>query len=84
MSVVLYAPVGRDPQTSHLQDELYFIHSGKGEIIIGGQRYHCAPGDSFFVPAGVDHRFFGFSAEFATWAVFWGPLCGEDSQKPMD
>ena len=84
MSVVLYAPVGRDPQTPHLQDELYFIHSGKGEITIGGQRHDCAAGDAFFVPAGVDHRFENFSADFVTWVVFWGPLGGEDGHRPMD
>jgi mannose-6-phosphate isomerase-like protein (cupin superfamily) len=84
MSVVLYAPVGRDPQTSHLQDELYFIHSGKSEITIDGQRCDCAPGDSFFVPAGADHRFENFSADFVTWVVLWGPLGGEDSRKSMD
>jgi len=77
MTVELYAPVGHDPQTAHEQDELYFIHAGQGEIAIGGERHAFAPGDAFFVPAGVDHRFENFSGDFATWVVFWGPKGGE-------
>ena len=34
MSVELYAPAGVDPQSPHAQDELYFIHSGTGELVI--------------------------------------------------
>jgi uncharacterized protein YjlB len=30
-----------------------------------------------FVPAGTTHRFEDFSADFATWVVFWGPQGGE-------
>lgn len=77
MSVELYAPVGTDPQTPHEQDELYFIHSGRGEISIGGERHSFAPGTAFFVPAGVEHRFEAFTPDFSTWVVFWGPRGGE-------
>lgn len=77
MSVELYAPVGNDPQTPHEQDELYFIHTGTGEISIGGERHAFSPGTAFFVPAGVEHRFETFSPDFSTWVVFWGPKGGE-------
>lgn len=77
MSVELYAPVGTDPQTPHEQDELYFIHSGRGEISIGGERLPAAPGMAFFVPAGVEHRFEDFTPDFSAWVVFWGPRGGE-------
>jgi mannose-6-phosphate isomerase-like protein (cupin superfamily) len=77
MSVELYAPVGDDPQTPHAQDELYFIHSGSGVLVIAGERHAFAPGSCFFVPAGVEHRFEGFTDDFATWVVFWGPQGGE-------
>jgi mannose-6-phosphate isomerase-like protein (cupin superfamily) len=73
MSVELYAPVGHDPQTPHEQDELYFIHSGTGKLMIGGIYHDFQPGMAFFVPAGVDHRFEDFSEDFSTWVVFWGP-----------
>src|SRR5580692_8522906 len=79
MSVELYIPVGRDSQTPHAQDELYFIHSGTGEITIGDQRHNFAAGDAFFAPAGVEHRFEKFSEDFVTWVVFWGPEGGESA-----
>lgn len=77
MSVELYAPKGEDIQTLHDQDELYFIHSGTGEILVAGNRHSFAPGMVFFVPAHVEHRFENFSTDFMTWVVFWGPKGGE-------
>ncbi len=79
MSLEMYAPVGRDPQTPHEQDELYFVHSGFSELVIEGCRYPCEPGDAFFVPAGAEHRFENFSSDFSTWVVFWGPKGGESA-----
>ena len=77
MSVELYAPVETDVQNPHTQDELYFIQAGRGELVIADIRHGFAPGDAFFVAAGVAHRFENFSQDFATWAVFWGPRGGE-------
>lgn len=77
MSVELYAPTGIDPQSPHAQDELYFVQAGHGELVIADVRHAFAPGDAFFVAAGVPHRFENFSRDFATWAVFWGPKGGE-------
>ena len=77
MSVEYYAPVGTDPQTPHAQDELYFIQSGTGVFELDGAMHAFAPGDCFFVAAGVRHRFAEFTPDFATWVVFWGPPGGE-------
>jgi mannose-6-phosphate isomerase-like protein (cupin superfamily) len=77
MSVEVFAPKSEDLQQPHSQDELYFIHSGKGEIVINGQRFDAAAGDAFFVAAGVAHRFENFSDDFVTWVVFYGKAGGE-------
>lgn len=77
MSVELYAPRGDDPQTPHAQDELYFIHAGTGTFRIADDTHAFAPGDCFFVAAGVEHRFSEFSDDFSAWVVFWGPQGGE-------
>lgn len=77
MSVELYAPVGKDPQAPHAQDELYFIQSGSGTFVLDGVSHEFEPGDCFFVAAGVEHRFTQFTPGFATWVVFWGPEGGE-------
>ena len=77
MSVELYAPLGNDPQAPHAQDELYFIQSGSGSFLLDGVMHPFEPGDCFFVPAGVEHRFTAFTPGFAAWVVFWGPEGGE-------
>jgi mannose-6-phosphate isomerase-like protein (cupin superfamily) len=80
MTLGFYAPVGNDPQSPHERDEIYIIHAGEGEIVIANQRDRFAPGDAFFVAAGVEHRFEAFSAGFSAWVVFWGPPGGERSK----
>lgn len=81
MSVEIYAPGsnadGRDRQQPHAQDELYFIQRGTARLYIQTQPYDAEAGDVFFVSAGTEHRFEDFSADFATWVVFWGPAGGE-------
>ncbi|HEY8009887.1 MAG TPA: cupin domain-containing protein [Rudaea sp.] len=79
MSAGFYAPLGHDPQQPHARDEIYIIHAGSAEILIAQERHPCAPGDVFFVGAGVVHRFENLSVDFATWAVFWGPSGGESA-----
>lgn len=71
MTLVFFAPRGRDYQTSHDRDEFYFIARGTGELVIGNDRYNCSAGDAFFVPAEKEHRFENFSEDFATWAIFF-------------
>ena len=77
MSLEVFAPKGKDLQQPHTQDELYFIQSGTGQIVINGQRFEAAAGDAFFVAAGVVHQFENFSEDFVTWVVFYGPQGGE-------
>jgi mannose-6-phosphate isomerase-like protein (cupin superfamily) len=79
MSVELYAPQGSDAQTPHHQDELYVVISGSGVFVNGDARHPFGPGDVLFVPAGVEHRFEDFSADFQTWVIFYGPDGGEGS-----
>lgn len=69
--LVFFAPRNRDYQTSHDEDEFYFIARGKGDLIIDGERFSCETGDSFFVPARVPHHFENFTDDFATWAIFF-------------
>ena len=81
MTVLLYAPKGEDNQTAHSQDEIYIVQKGTAELETESGLFALGPGDTAFVPAGMDHRFKSFSADFATWAVFWGPEGGEKDQK---
>ncbi len=73
MRVEVFAPKVTDVQKPHSQDELYFIHSGTGQLVINGEPFTAASGDAFFVAAGVEHTFKNFSHDFVTWVVFYGP-----------
>ncbi len=77
MSVSLFAPKETDFQTPHEQDEVYIIFSGRGHFARDEEQVDFAPGDVLFVPAGVEHRFTGFSADFIAWVIFYGPTGGE-------
>ena len=79
MEVELYAPRGADGQAPHSRDELYVVVSGSGEFVNGPQRHPFGPSDVLFVPAGVEHRFEGFTDDFAVWVVFYGPEGGESA-----
>ena len=67
-----YAPQGEDRQVPHDRDELYFVISGSGTFVRGSEQVQFGPGDVLFAAAGEAHRFTGFSADFATWVLFYG------------
>jgi mannose-6-phosphate isomerase-like protein (cupin superfamily) len=72
-----YAPKGHDPQMPHDRDEVYVVAAGHGSFVRGDERVAFGPGDALFVAAHVPHRFEDFSADFATWVMFYGPVGGE-------
>ena len=81
MSVELFAPgasgLGKDIQQPHMQDELYVVQRGQSGFWLQSERSTVMPGDVLFVPAGAEHRFEDFSADFVTWVIFYGPQGGE-------
>jgi mannose-6-phosphate isomerase-like protein (cupin superfamily) len=77
LRVELFAPTLEDLQQPHAQDELYLVQAGTSGFVRDGVRVQVGAGDAIFVPAGMVHRFEGFSDDFVTWVVFWGPEGGE-------
>jgi len=75
--VEIYSPVDHDPQTPHTRDEAYIVVSGRGTFVSDRGSETFGPGDFLFVPAGVAHRFEGFSADLVVWVIFYGPEGGE-------
>lgn len=71
MYLEIYRPEKIDLQKPHDQDEIYAIISGTGTFYNNGERRSFSPGDVIFVPAGIEHRFEGFSEGFSTWVVFF-------------
>jgi len=48
---------GVDTQPVHVLDELYFVTNGKARLVAGDQIYDAGPGSTFFVKAGIPHKF---------------------------
>jgi len=76
LSVELFVPRGTDTQSSHERDEVYIVSSGTGLFRRDRDTVEFRTGDLLFVPAGVDHWFERFSANFRTWVIFFGPRGG--------
>jgi mannose-6-phosphate isomerase-like protein (cupin superfamily) len=74
LEIRLYAPKGHDPQTPHDRDELYVVAAGSGKFRVGDRVAPIAPGALLYVAAHEVHRFEDFSADFAAWVVFYGPV----------
>lgn len=75
--VEFYKPQKIDNQKPHNRDEVYVVASGTGVFNNAGRRIKFKTGDFLFVPAGTEHRFEKFSADFSTWVFFYGPVGGE-------
>ena len=77
LNVEIYKPEIHDNQTPHDRDEIYVVISGKGTFLNNDKRVNFKAGDFLFVPAGIEHRFTNFTADFSTWVFFYGPKGGE-------
>lgn len=77
--VEMYTPIGKDLQVPHARDEAYVVARGTGQFFDGTATRPVEPGTFLFVPAGREHRFVEFSADFAVWVLFYGPEGGEAS-----
>lgn len=72
LSVEYYAPVERDLQNPHVQDELYLIARGHATLQREEQKLMVNAGDLIHIPAMMEHRFIEFSDDFAAWVIFFG------------
>ena len=77
LAVEFYKPEGVDRQNPHTRDEVYVVVFGSGFFICDGKRQRFEAGEVLFAGAGVEHRFEGFTPDFATWVFFYGPEGGE-------
>ena len=61
-----------DRQKPHLEDEVYYVISGRGSIRVGDEDRPVKPGSLVFVAAGVEHRFHDIADDLRV-LVFWAP-----------
>ncbi len=74
MSLGLYVlPVGStDTQSPHAEDEIYYVVSGRGAIVVAGEQRPVRPGSIVFVAKEVEHRFVEIEEELSI-LVFFAP-----------
>jgi mannose-6-phosphate isomerase-like protein (cupin superfamily) len=80
LSMGLYVlPAGDvDPQTPHREDEVYYILSGRGQIMVAGEDRPVQAGSLVYVAKGVAHRFHTI-AETLQILVFFAPAEGSQA-----
>jgi mannose-6-phosphate isomerase-like protein (cupin superfamily) len=61
-----------DRQRPHLEDEVYYVISGRATIRVGDQERPVQPGSLVFVAAQVEHRFHDIEDDLRV-LVFWAP-----------
>src|SRR5215510_7436766 len=61
-----------DRQRPHLEDEVYYVISGRGTIRVAGEDRPVRTGSLVFVAAQVEHRFQHIDEDLRV-LVFWAP-----------
>jgi len=61
-----------DPQQPHHEDELYYVVRGRARFQADSEDREVAAGDTIFVAAEVEHRFYDITEELAV-LVFFAP-----------
>jgi mannose-6-phosphate isomerase-like protein (cupin superfamily) len=61
-----------DRQRPHIEDEIYYVLSGRGTIRVGDEDRKVQPGSLVFVAARVEHRFHDIEEDLRV-LVFWAP-----------
>ena len=74
LSLGLYVlPAGStDPQSPHREDEVYYVVSGKAQILVAEENRNVQPGSIVYVEKNVAHRFHSIEEDL-TVLVFFAP-----------
>lgn len=72
LSVGLYMlPAGGvDKQQPHTEDEIYYVLSGSGTILVGEENREVSAGSLIYVPANVEHNFHTIIKDLRLLVVF--------------
>jgi mannose-6-phosphate isomerase-like protein (cupin superfamily) len=74
MSLGLYvlSAGSADEQSPHAEDEIYYVVSGRGSIVVAGEQRPVQPGSIVFVAKEVEHRFVDIEEDLSI-LVFFAP-----------
>ena len=56
---------------AHPTDEVYFVFSGSGTVVVGDERAKISCGDVIEIPPNVDHTMICDENARLLWAAFW-------------
>lgn len=72
LSCMVYRlPAGStDMQAPHLEDEVYFVLSGRAKLRVAGHEREVGPGKILFIRATLAHSFFDIEEDLTVVAVF--------------
>ena len=71
---------GTDPQSPHTEDEVYYVVSGRAQILVAEENREVQAGSIVYVEKNIAHRFHSIEEEL-TVLVFFAPA--EYSNKPQ-
>ncbi len=63
---------GTDPQSPHTEDEVYYVVSGRGKVMVADEDRDVQSGSVIYVAKNVEHRFHSIKEEL-TLLVFFAP-----------
>ena len=72
MGLYVLAAGSVDPQQPHSEDEVYYVVSGVGMILVGDKDQQVRAGSIIYVEKGVDHRFHSITRDLQI-LVFFAP-----------
>ena len=61
---------GVDGQAPHIEDEIYYVISGRAEVQIGDRHYPVEAGATIFVAREVSHRFHDIVEDLTILVIF--------------
>jgi mannose-6-phosphate isomerase-like protein (cupin superfamily) len=72
MGLYILPTGGTDPQSPHTEDEVYYVVSGKAQVLVADENRDVQSGSIVYVAKNVAHRFHSIEEEL-TLLVFFAP-----------
>lgn len=72
MGLYILPAGGLDPQSPHIEDEVYYVVSGRAQIKVADENRAVQAGSIVYVAKNVEHRFHSIKEEL-TVIVFFAP-----------
>ena len=77
----LYPGRESEPDIHPDADEIYFVVSGKGKLLLGDEEYTVQKGMTVFIPANVTHQSFNTGDEDLVYYFIFSPPPGGPSKQ---